>query len=101
MSYISEEITAFCSDHGSPCPDGRAEAFQTLYERLIAFNAHTNLTALKTEQDICSRHFIDSLFPLAHGLIPNEASVIDIGCGAGFPGLPLKNHQERYPDFFR
>ena len=90
MSYISEEITAFCSDHGITCPDGRAEAFQTLYERLIAFNAHTNLTALKTEQDICSRHFIDSLFPLAHGLIPNEASVIDIGCGAGFPGLPLK-----------
>lgn len=30
------------------------------------------------------------MFPLAHGLIPNEASVIDIGCGAGFPGLPLK-----------
>ena len=34
--------------------------------------------------------FIDSLYPLKYNLIPDNAKVIDIGCGAGFPGLPLK-----------
>ena len=57
---------------------------------LSEFNAHTNVTALKTESDICSRHFLDSLYPLKYALLPQNATVIDIGCGAGFPGLPLK-----------
>ena len=57
---------------------------------LSDFNAHTNVTALKTESDICSRHFLDSLYPLKYDLLPQNAKIIDIGCGAGFPGLPLK-----------
>ena len=89
MSYTSEHILSFCTQHTIPCTACDAGKFDILYEKLVAFNAHTNVTALKTEEDICSRHFIDSLYPLAFSLIPEHAAVIDIGCGAGFPGLPL------------
>ena len=90
MKYTSEKIYSFCSANGISCTECKAENFDTLFEMLANFNAHTNVTALKTEEDICSKHFIDSLYPLKYSLIPDNAKIIDIGCGAGFPGLPLK-----------
>ena len=90
MNYTSKKIFDFCNDNKIACTEEQALDFDTLYDMLITFNAHTNVTALKTESDICSTHFIDSLYPLKYSLIPDGAKVIDIGCGAGFPGLPLK-----------
>lgn len=90
MSYTSEQILAFCAENSITCTAEDAAHFDRLYEMLVAFNAHTNVTALRTETAICSRHFMDSLYPLKYSLIPDRAKVIDIGCGAGFPGLPLK-----------
>lgn len=90
MKYTSSEIFKFCNENSIECTEDKALMFDELYEMLITFNAHTNVTALKTEADICSKHFIDSLYPLKYNLIPDNAKVIDIGCGAGFPGLPLK-----------
>jgi 16S rRNA (guanine527-N7)-methyltransferase len=57
---------------------------------LMEFNSHTNVTALKTKEDIAIKHFADSLAVLRYDLIKKNAKVIDIGCGAGFPGLPIK-----------
>lgn len=65
------------------------EKFELLCSELIKFNEHTNLTAIKDEEGIAVKHFSDSLYPLAYGLIPDGSKVIDVGCGAGFPGLPL------------
>ncbi len=90
MKYTSSKIYDFCSTNNIVCSKEQSENFDTLFEMLVAFNAHTNVTALKTEEDICSKHFIDSLYPLKYSIIPDNAKVIDIGCGAGFPGLPLK-----------
>lgn len=90
MDYTSNNIYKFCNDNKIVCSMEDAENFDTLYRMLMEFNAHTNVTALKNEEDICSKHFIDSIYPLAFSLIPDKARVIDIGCGAGFPGLPLK-----------
>lgn len=64
--------------------------FDVLSDDLIKFNSHTNVTALKTPEDICIKHFVDSLFVLKYDVITQGACVVDIGCGAGFPGLPLK-----------
>ena len=90
MNYTSERIYGFCNENGIPCTAEQAKRFDTLLSELTEFNSHTNVTALKTESDICSKHFIDSIYPLKYGVIQSGAKVIDIGCGAGFPGLPLK-----------
>jgi 16S rRNA (guanine527-N7)-methyltransferase len=61
-------------------------------ELLMKWNAKTNLTALRDEKNIVIRHFGESLFA-ARTALPSaaqELSVIDLGSGAGFPGLPLK-----------
>lgn len=66
-------------------------AFQLYYQELMAWNARFNLTAITDPEGVQIRHFLDSLSCL---LVIRDAkrqqSLIDVGSGAGFPGLPLK-----------
>ena len=57
---------------------------------LLAWNEKINLTAITSPEEIATKHFLDSFTPLTTGYIPSDASVIDVGTGAGFPGLPMK-----------
>ena len=71
-------------------PDASAEQAEKLvrfYVMLIERNNVMNLTAITDAGGVASRHFADSL--LARELIPEGAKVIDVGTGAGFPGVPL------------
>lgn len=64
------------------------DSFITYLQELMKWNKAHNLTGLKTERDIIIKHFLDSL--LFAKVLPEEtSSVIDIGSGAGFPGIPL------------
>jgi len=54
---------------------------------LISENQKYNLTAIKEHEAIIYKHFVDSLLLSAH--IPENSTVIDVGCGAGFPSLPI------------
>jgi len=91
MSFSTSEcIYSFCDENGIECSSETAQKFDVLSQMLIEFNSHTNVTALKTEEDIAVKHFIDSFYPLKYDIFTQNANVIDIGCGAGFPGLPLK-----------
>lgn len=63
--------------------------FDLLAERLVSWNKKVNLTAITEPEDIVIKHFVDSISPLAHISLPEGASFIDVGCGAGFPGLPI------------
>lgn len=65
----------------------REAAFYTLYCFLLEENEKYNLTALTDLRGVILLHFADSL--MGADLIPHGASVIDVGCGAGFPSLPL------------
>ncbi|WP_018466068.1 16S rRNA (guanine(527)-N(7))-methyltransferase RsmG [Calidithermus timidus] len=64
--------------------------FERLYAQLTEANRQINLTSLREERDIVLKHFLDSLTCLASGLLEGPLEVVDVGTGAGFPGLPLK-----------
>lgn len=62
-----------------------------LFSSLVKeWNTKINLTALIEDEEIIYKHFLDSLLCLKVGLDWNGKSVIDVGTGAGFPGIPLK-----------
>ena len=56
---------------------------------LVEWNGKMNLTAITEPDDVVLKHFIDSITPLSYFNIENGADIIDVGCGAGFPSLPL------------
>ena len=79
----------------SPLQQSALEQISTYINLLQRWNARINLTAIRGEEEIVTRHFGESLF-LARHLFPpptkdrSVTSVLDIGSGAGFPALPLK-----------
>jgi 16S rRNA (guanine527-N7)-methyltransferase len=64
------------------------EQFLAYLDLLLKWNRKMNLTALRSPREIIIHHFLDSLLLLPH--LPQNARLLDIGSGAGFPGLPLK-----------
>ena len=59
------------------------------YKMIIEYNKHTNLTRIVNEEEVYLKHFYDSL-TLAKMIKFNDQSVLDVGTGAGFPGIVLK-----------
>lgn len=73
--------------------DAQTEQFIQYYEMLVEKNQVMNLTAITDFDEVLKKHFVDSLslvkaYDLSHA--GTEISLIDIGTGAGFPGIPLK-----------
>ena len=68
-------------------PEGAAARFDAFHAQLTAWNARMDLTAVLSEEEALYRHYLDSLTALP--LLPQGASVVDVGTGAGFPGVPL------------
>ena len=68
--------------------DKQKEQFYRYMEILIEWNKVMNLTRITEPTEIISKHFIDSL--MVYNRIEEESKIIDVGSGAGFPGIPLK-----------
>lgn len=64
-------------------------AFESYRHELLDWNTRINLTAITDPQDVLLKHFLDSL-SLLKAYTSSKARLLDIGSGAGFPGLPLK-----------
>ncbi|MGN1202182.1 MAG: 16S rRNA (guanine(527)-N(7))-methyltransferase RsmG [Eubacterium sp.] len=66
-----------------------ADRFDAYAERLVRWNNHVNLTAITEPEDIVIKHFVDSLYPLKYIQMKPGQKLVDVGSGAGFPGLPM------------
>ena len=72
----------------------QTDAFQKYMKLLLTWNQKMNLTAITEPREIVIKHFADSLTILSSLEVPNGARVLDVGTGAGFPGIPLKIAKE-------
>jgi len=83
---LTTDIEAALKGIGPPFPVGTAEKLGTLIDELEKWNRKVNLTAIRDRSDMITSHLLDSLVvaPLLEG-----ESVLDVGTGPGFPGLPL------------
>lgn len=70
--------------------DKQLDQFLTYYEMLVEKNKVMNLTAITEFDEVMKKHFIDSLSLVKVCDLSGSLSVIDVGTGAGFPGIPLK-----------
>ena len=66
-----------------------AEKMAKYGEMVVKANEKFNLTRITSPQDMAESHFIDSIDAARRGYIPKDAHLVDIGTGAGFPGVPL------------
>jgi len=87
QQLLKEGATHF----GLTLTNAQLAAFEQYSQELVAWNQKVNLTRITAPEEIAVKHFLDSLsVQLALGDLPASFSVIDVGTGAGFPGLPLK-----------
>lgn len=78
-----------CAKMGVPLGEGQIGQFMAYLALLLEWNEKMNLTAITEEREVVLKHFADSL-SLCPAIGAGALSVIDVGTGAGFPGLPLK-----------
>ena len=89
-----EQLAAGAARLGYPLTSAQLSLFETYRTELMVWNEHTNLTSITDEAQVELRHFLDSLTVLL-ALDAGEAAspclrILDVGSGAGCPGVPLK-----------
>ena len=86
----SELLQTDAACFGLTVTEEQAVKFNTYSRFLIEYNEKVNLTRITDPLEIAEKHFVDSIIPLSMTALPAGASLIDVGTGAGFPGVPMK-----------
>ncbi len=86
---LEETLRRGLAEMGLPCAADQLQRFRAYYDLLEEKNRVMNLTAVSGEDESATKHFLDSAAPLLRFPMAG-ARVIDVGSGAGFPGLPLR-----------
>lgn len=92
---MTNKIIEQFADFGIEISELQAKQFYDYFEMLVETNKFMNLTAITEFDDVVFKHFIDSVLiknikELDERLLGLDVSIIDVGTGAGFPGIPLK-----------
>lgn len=90
MKYDTQILNEGCRQLGISLTEEQTEQFMLYYEKLIEVNRVMNLTAITEFEDVMRKHFLDSLTLVKAADMKNVKRVLDLGTGAGFPGIPLK-----------
>ena len=84
------ELTELARPYGIHVSEEACTHFETYHRLLLEWNERVNLTAITQPREVLEKHFLDSILPLSLLEIPQGTAIIDVGTGAGFPGVPLK-----------
>ena len=87
---FKEELTKAATEYGISLSDTQMEQYNRYFELLVKWNEKINLTAITEPKEVAIKHIIDSITAYDKNLFQKGTTVIDVGTGAGFPGLPLK-----------
>lgn len=79
-----------CEKMGVSLTEEMASQFMTYLSLLLEWNEKMNLTAITDKKDVVQKHFVDCLSILPHLSLTGQEKIIDVGTGAGFPGIPVK-----------
>lgn len=90
MEYNLKKIKSGLNKLEIDLSEQQIQQFLDYYEMLIEKNKVMNLTAITEFEDVVEKHFLDSLSLVQQVDLQQELQVLDLGTGAGFPGIPLK-----------
>ena len=90
MSDAASLLSSYAAGYEITVSQEQEEKFRIYEKMLVEWNKKTNLTTVTDPEGIAAKHFLDSILILKYAEIPHGESVIDVGTGAGFPGVPLK-----------
>lgn len=79
-----------CKDLGIVLTEEQTRQFEIYYNCMVEKNKVMNLTAITQPMEVVEKHYLDSLLVVRHVDLSRAISVLDMGTGAGFPGIPLK-----------
>ena len=90
MEYNTDHFLSMLAKMNISLSDKQLQQFMTYYEMLIEKNKVMNLTAITDFDEVVENHFVDSVSLIQVVDLHHPLKVIDLGTGAGFPGIPLK-----------
>lgn len=94
MNDFQDILDKAATEYGLTLAPAQLAAMEEYYQRLLVWNEKINLTAITEPHEVAVKHMVDSLSCYQDELFTPGVSLIDVGTGAGFPGIPLKIFQK-------